>query len=56
MTMANAPHLPRDERSYAGDLGENESGIFSREGLDRFLLICPTSEIGGVHSRVCAIA
>jgi arylsulfatase len=29
-------------------LGENDSGIFSREGLDRFLLICPTSEIGGL--------
>ena len=28
VTMANAPHLPRDVRSYATDLGENESGIF----------------------------
>jgi hypothetical protein len=31
--MANAPHLPRDGRSYGTDLGENESRIFNR-GLD----------------------
>ncbi|MEH2547406.1 hypothetical protein V1283_004051 [Bradyrhizobium sp. AZCC 2262] len=34
VTMANAPHLPRDGRSYGTDLGENESGIFLRARLD----------------------
>src|SRR5206468_11578037 len=42
--MANAPHLPRDGRSYAVDLGENESRIFLREGLDRFWVICPSCQ------------
>jgi hypothetical protein len=32
--MANAPHLPRDGRSYAGDLLKKLSGIFSTPGLD----------------------
>jgi hypothetical protein len=32
--MANAPHLPRDGRCYAGDLGVLLSGIFSIPGLD----------------------
>ena len=44
VTMANAPHLPRDGRSYAVDLGENESRIFLREGLDRFWVICPSCQ------------
>jgi hypothetical protein len=34
VTMANAPHPLRDERSYATDLRENESGIFLIPGLD----------------------
>jgi len=34
VTMANAPHPLRDERRYATDLGENESGIFLIPGLD----------------------
>ena len=34
VTIANAPHLPRDGRSYANDLRENESGIFLIPGLD----------------------
>jgi hypothetical protein len=42
--MANAPHPPRDKRSYAGDLRCVLSGIFLREGLDRLFVICPTSE------------
>ena len=37
------PSIGRDGRSYAGDLRENESRIFLREGLDRFWVICPTS-------------
>jgi hypothetical protein len=32
--MANAPHPLQDERSYATDLRENESGIFLIPGLD----------------------
>jgi hypothetical protein len=32
--MANAPHPPRDKRSYADDLAENESRIFLISGLD----------------------
>jgi hypothetical protein len=32
--MANAPHLPRDKRSYADDLRQNESRIFLIPGLD----------------------
>jgi hypothetical protein len=32
--MANAPHLPRDGRSYADDLLKMLSGIFLILGLD----------------------
>src|SRR5207244_5106659 len=56
VTMANAPHPPRDGRSYAVDLGENESRIFLREGLDRFWVICPSCQLVAVARRDCACA
>src|SRR5207253_4052076 len=34
VTIASAPHPPRDGRSYAADLAENESRIFLIPGLD----------------------
>jgi hypothetical protein len=34
VTFASVPHLQQDERSYAADLGENESGIFLIAGID----------------------
>ncbi|WP_210264880.1 hypothetical protein [Bradyrhizobium archetypum] len=34
VTFASAPHLRSDGRSYATDLGANESGIFLICGLD----------------------
>jgi hypothetical protein len=34
VTFASVPHPQQDERSYAADLGENESGIFLILGLD----------------------
>src|SRR5437773_6916793 len=55
--MANAPLPPRDGRSYAVDLGENESRIFLREGLDRFWVICPSCQfVAGrrMKLRLCA--
>ena len=48
--MANAPHPLRDGRRYATDLRENESRIFSREGLDRLLVICPSGSHTARHT------
>ncbi|WP_212422370.1 hypothetical protein, partial [Bradyrhizobium sp. AUGA SZCCT0283] len=45
VTMANAPHLPRDGRSYADDLLSKLSRIFLQKGLDRFLVICPSCQL-----------
>ena len=38
----SAPLSGRDGAEIATDLGRMESGIFLREGLDRFLVICPS--------------
>ena len=40
--VRNAPLIGRDGRIKLTDLPDDESGIFLREGLDRFLLICPS--------------
>jgi len=43
--MANAPHPPRDGRSYADDLPGKLSKIFLQMGLDRLLVICPSCQL-----------
>jgi hypothetical protein len=43
VTTRDPPLLPgRDGTEITADLGRMESGIFLREGLDRFLVICPS--------------
>jgi hypothetical protein len=43
VTTRDPPLLPgRDSTERATDLGRMKSGIFLREGLDRFLVICPS--------------
>jgi hypothetical protein len=42
MTMANAPLVGTGWASCGLDLWLMKTGIFSFEGLDSFLLICPT--------------
>jgi hypothetical protein len=40
--MADAPLVGQDGGSYGFDLPDGSTGIFLREGLDRFWLICPS--------------
>jgi hypothetical protein len=40
--MADAPPAGQDGGSYGFDLPDEASDLFSRAGLDRFLLICPS--------------
>ena len=44
VTMANAPLAGQDGGSIESDLPDGASGIFSREGLDRLLVICPSCQ------------
>src|ERR1700726_4882381 len=45
VTIAIRPSVGRDSDGYKTDLGQNKTGIFFREGLDRNLLICPSGKI-----------
>src|SRR5205823_1597990 len=54
VTMANAPHPPRDGRSYGTDLPDTLSGIFLQTGLDRIQVICPSCQLVAVARRDCA--
>ena len=42
VTIASAPLVAGDERSYAFDLPDGATGIFLFRGLDRLLVICPS--------------
>ena len=41
-TMADAPLVEQDGRNCRSDLPDGLSVLFSRRGLDRFFLICPS--------------
>ena len=41
-TMAHAPLVGQDSGSYGFDLPDGASDLFLREGLDSFLVICPS--------------
>ena len=56
VTMANAPQSGETGGVMPSDLRENESGIFLRGGLDRFLVICPSCQFVAVVRRDCACA
>src|SRR3954465_2908206 len=46
VTIASRPSLGTGRSAQATDLGGVGSKIFLREALDRFLVICPSGQIG----------